>query len=158
MTCEHCGQELKQARRETLNKHELSILQTAAHHVAETNVNDFQLDDLSGSVNHYNNWQKLRYHGLVHHVRDSRGQTKRGHWLITRNGWAFLRGELDLPKWVTVKENAIVQRSGRLINVRDVYRGSEAITTVFEYFDDNNQPVGARPVLRPERQMVLALE
>jgi hypothetical protein len=154
-TCPNCGQKVREAHKETLNKHKLSILQIAASYVVNTNVNDFSLDDLSGNTNNYNNWQKLRYHGLIHHVRNSRGLVKRGHWLITRNGWAFLRGELDLPKWVLVRDNTIVDRSGRLINVKDVYRGSEAIITTFEYFDESGQAIGYKPVMPQERQLSL---
>jgi len=122
------------------------MLKQAARVVQETEVNNFSLHEINGSVMDYNNFQKLRYHGLVHHVTDRTGQRVRGHWLITRNGWAFLRGELNLPKWVTVRNNHIVDRSSELINVRDVYYGSEAIHTVFEYFDEDGYPVGPRPI------------
>lgn len=152
-TCPHCGEqhEVKNVRREMLNKHKLTMLKIAAQHVVETNVNDFKLSELSGDVNNYTNWQKLRYHGLVHHVKKN-GVIQRGRWLITRNGWAFLRGELELPKWVDVKENTIRDRAPQTIGVKDVYRGSEAINTTFLYFDDYGTPVGVRPTAVPKQE------
>lgn len=144
--CNHCGQKIKQAYKETLSKHKLTMLQTVARHVIATGVNDYDLKDMVHNHNDYTNFQKLRFHGLVHHVKDSAGNKVRGHWLITRNGWAFLRGQIELPKYVLVRENSIVERSPELIHVKDVYRGSEAITTVFEYFDDAGNMVGVRPI------------
>jgi len=154
MTCNHCGQEIKQAHKETLSKHKLTMLKAAARTVMETNVNDFSLHE-SSNITDYNNFQKLRYHGLAHHVRLQNGYVKRGSWLITHNGWAFLRGELNLPKWVTVRNNRITDRSSELINVRDVYYGSEVVHTIFEYFDESGKPVGPRPIHQPSLQISL---
>jgi len=149
MKCEHCGQEIKQAYKEVLSKHKLTMLQRAARYIMERRVNDYDLHDMIHEHNDYTNFQKLRFHGLVHHVTDKNGRKVRGHWLITRNGWAFLRGELQLPKFVLVKNNGVVTRSEETISVRDVYRGSEAIITMFEYFDDNGNMVGVRPNSAP---------
>lgn len=143
--CAHCGSFVPLAHKETLSKHKLTMLQTAANHVKATHVNDFALSDLSADSNNYNNFQKLRYHGLVHHVKDN-GVVKRGHWLITRRGWQFLRGEIEINKWVKVKQNELVEWSTETIGVKDVYRGAEAIVTTFEYFDDNGNMVGVRPL------------
>jgi hypothetical protein len=77
--------------------------------------------------------------------------------LITRNGWAFLRGEIQIHKWVLVRENHIVSYSPELVSVRDVYYGSEAITTTFEYFDEYGNQVGYRP-MQASRQGVLSLD
>lgn len=153
--CDSCGQLKRLAHKETLNKKLLQGLQRAAGMVVETGSNDVDLHDLIDDYNVYNNFQKLRYFGLVHHVRDAAGRKVRGHWLITRNGWAFLRGELDVHKWVKVLDNRIRERSPELIDVRQVYRGSDVVVTTFEYFDDNNRPVGYRPTMPQERQTSL---
>lgn len=151
--CNHCGQPIKQAYKEKLTKHKLSMLQTAAKHIIETGVNDYDMRALMPGYNNYNNFQKLRYHGLVHWVKDSKGNKVRGHWLITRNGWAFLRGDIELPKYVLVKNNAIQSRAPDTFHVTEVYRGSEVIETTFEYFDDNGRPVGVRPVYPANKDM-----
>ncbi len=69
----------------------------------------------------------------------------KGQWLITRNGWAFLRGEIELSKYVLVSNNHIKERSDEKVTHRNVNAGVMEITTAFEYFDDNNRPVGLRP-------------
>ncbi len=154
-TCNHCGQKIKQAYKEMLSKHKLTMLQTVARQVVATGVNDFNLRNMNDSTTNYINFQKLRYHGVVHHVRNADKSLKRGHWFITPLGWSFLRGERDLPKFVLVRENSIVDRSPELINVKDVYRGSEAIITTFEYFDEYGKMVGVRPTPRTDNQMGL---
>jgi hypothetical protein len=146
--CTHCNQPhiVKLAHKETMNKQKLTMLKAAASRIIETGVNDFRLAELDGDANQYTNFQKLRYHGLIHHARDAAGNRKKGHWLITRNGWAFLRGELDIPKYVLVKDNHIESRADTTLSIRDVYYGSEAIHTTFEYFDDAGRMVGVHPI------------
>lgn len=155
--CEHCGQRIRDAHNETLNKMLLTGLQRAARIVMDTKVNDVDLHDLVDDYNVYNNFQKLRYFGLVHHVTDKEGRKMRGHWLITRNGWAFLRGEKEVHKWVKIRDNHILERSPELIGVKDVYRGSDVVVTTFEYFDENGRPVGYRPVAPRSNQRALPL-
>lgn len=140
--------------KETLNKHKLTMLKRGAEEVIRTGYNVIDIGIFRDSINDYNNWQKLRYCGLIWHVTQN-GQVIRGKWLITRNGWAFLRGEIDLPKWVLVQDNHIIDRSPERINVKDVYRGSESIVTTFEYFDDNGRPIGHRPTAKPDLQVTL---
>lgn len=154
-TCEACGQRIRLAHKETLNKKLLQGLQQAARKVIETQVNDVHLHGFIADYNVYNNFQKLRYFGLIHRVRDEHGRPVRGHWLITRNGWSFLRGKISVHRWVKVLDNHITERSPELVHVRDVYRGSDVVVTTFEYFDDNSRPVGFRPILPAERQVSL---
>lgn len=154
--CHACGQKVQEAHKESLNKMKLTMLQKAAKHVMETMKNDFRVYDFVGEDEFklFNNFQKLRYHGLITPARDNQDRRIKGRWLITRNGWAFLRGELDIPRYVLVRNNRIVEKSSERTLVRDVYYGSEAIQTTFEYFDDYGQPVGYRPGYK-ERQTAL---
>jgi len=151
------GLAVKPIHKEVLNKKKVEMLKIAATHVIETMRNDFPLNELLGNTSFYNNFQKLRYHGLVHHVTVN-GTRKRGHWLITRNGWAFLRGELDLPAYVLVQGNRVFSRSDRRVFLKDVWAGSGNMATSFEYFDEYGKPVGFRPVVSPvmrKEQLVL---
>lgn len=143
--CFHCGQKIKLARKEVFNKGLCTSLQTAAVYISATGKNDFDIHTLFNDTNTYNNFQKLRFFGLVHHVTKN-GVNVRGHWLITRNGWAFLRGEQRTHKWVKVQNNRIIEHSPETIRVQDAYHGSEVIHTTFEYFDASGYPVGYRPV------------
>lgn len=146
----------RQTHKETLTKGKLEMLKQAANHVTATMQNDIPLSIFGAQISKYNNFQKLRYHGLIHHVRKN-GQIVRGRWLITRNGWAFLRGEIQLPKYVFVANNEITGRADQTISVRDVHYGSDVIETTFQYFDKNNNPVGFRPVVAP-RAIQVGLE
>ncbi len=125
------------------------MLRRAADHVMRTMDNDFMVRDISEPEEYsmFHNFQKLRYHGLVTPVRDAAGGRIKGQWLITRNGWAFLRGEIELSKYVLVSNNHIKDRSEEKVSLRNVNAGVLEITTRFEYFDDNNQPVGLRPAV-----------
>jgi hypothetical protein len=146
--CPACGQVKQQAHKESMDKMKLLLLKAAAQHVIDTKVNDFKkkdlnLQDIAQSA--YGNFGKLRYHGLITPVREN-GQRIKGRWLVTRNGWAFLRGELKISKFVLVRNNSIIDHSPVLISVRDVYYGSEEIQTTFEYFDhETGAMIGWRP-------------
>lgn len=148
--CETCGQTIKLTHKEIFSKQKLEMLQAAAEHVKTTMKNDFKNKDLAKGHSSYGNFQKLRYHGLITQVRLN-GQKHRDRWLITRNGWAFLRGEIELPKYVLVKNNHIVGRADELLSVREVYKGANTIQTEFEYFDDDGKPIGLRPALRSQQ-------
>lgn len=139
--------------RETLSKHKLTMLQKASREVERTGVNIVDIGIFRDNINDYNNWQKLRLHGLITHTI-SNGVVQRGKWLITRQGWEFLEGKKNLPVWVEVSDNHIVARANKLIGVRDVYHGSEAIVTTFQYFIDETR-LGYRPVARQSNQMSL---
>lgn len=145
--CSVCNEPhlVKPSHKETLNKNLLTGLQFASRSILASGHNDFDLHELFDQYNLYNNFQKLRYFGLVHHYRNADKQKVRGHWLITRNGWAFLRGELQMPKYLLVRENHIVSRADVTIGVKDVYYGSDTIQTNFEYYDDDGNQVGFRP-------------
>lgn len=156
--CDKCGQKVKKIHKESMNKNLLDGLKTAAASIQASKTNNFDLHEIVDQYNLYNNFQKLRYFGLVHYYRhpDTK-QRVRGHWLITRNGWSFLRGEIEVHKWVKVCENAIDSRSIETIGVKDVYRGSDAIQTTFEYFDDDGTMIGVRPFVQPNPQIALPL-
>lgn len=143
----HIVQPAKEARKEHLNKMKLIMLRTAAQHVMKTMSNDFMVRDIADPEEFklFNNFQKLRYHGLVTPTRDGAGKRIKGHWLITRNGWAFLRGDIMLPRYVLVQDNHIEGRADEDVSLRQVASQDFEIVTQFEYFDDNNKPVGLRP-------------
>jgi len=81
----------------------------------------------------YNNFQKLRLHGLVAKVKVG-GVRKRGHWLITRRGAQFLKGELALPRDVQTFRNRVVGHKGRMVRIGDVL-GSEPYVQSIDDFE-----------------------
>lgn len=145
--CNHCGQRIPLARKELLNKQMIKMLKRAAGHVMTTMQNDFMVRDFTepADFKQYNWFSHLRLHGLIFKQRTADGKELRGRWGITRNGWAFLRGEKELPSFVLVLNNSIHSRSDMLVGFGHVWRGEDIMQTSFEYFDEDGKPVGFRP-------------
>jgi len=57
--------------------------------------------------------------------------------------------------YVLVKDNRIVERSPEMVSLRDIATDMFEISTRFEYFDDNNKPVGLRPGVPAEQASLL---
>lgn len=150
-TCPTCQQLIPLAHKEIMDKTRLTMLRMAADYVIANNVGWFKKKDIGletlGQAA-YGNFTRLRYHGLITPLRDDAGNRIKGKWIITRNGWAFLRGEKDIHKYVLVKNNHISARSDVKINIRQVYYGSDTIQTTFEYYDDYGNMVGFAPKSR----------
>jgi len=125
--------------KEFLNAHKLHILKRMANHVRTTGKNEVPLRVLADDVNDYANAQKLRYSALIFKI-------KRGTWGITSHGWAFLRGDKDLPRHVYIADNSIQARSDELINVRELNKGEVVIQNQFEYYNENREYLNTRPV------------
>ena len=146
--CSHCNEPhiVQQAHKETLTKIKCEMLKAAANKVIDTGDNWFRNKDIADGHSSYGNLQKLRYHGLIAQHRDKAGNTIRGRWLITRNGWAFLRGELKLPKTVLVRDNHPLAegRSETLVSLLDVLKGGDYMETTFDYFDEETGDMVAR--------------
>lgn len=161
--CSECGLEhiVQDAHKESIDKRKLMMLKAAAQWVIDNNKNEFKKKDLDlirFGQSAYGNFGALRYHALIAKVKDKKtNKPIKGLWLVTRQGWAFLRGEYDPPKFVLVRNNKIVpdSHSRQTINVRHVYYGSDIITTTFEYFDEDGKPIGWRPTVTPDNQSKL---
>lgn len=153
------GYRTRDSHKEVLNRMKLTMLKAAATHVMSTMNNDFKVRDICTpeQFKMFNNFAKLRYHGLVTPVREKETSRRiKGRWLITRNGWDFLRGNLSLPHFVLVQNNHIQSKSPALIGLKDIYYAEEYITTHFDYFDDDNKPVGNRPGFpQPSKQVAM---
>lgn len=151
--CDHCGQRIPLARKELLNKQMIMLLSRAASHVeaqyraGHKDANNFMVREFSepAEFKQFNWFSHLRLHGLIFKQLDTNGKEMRGRWGITRNGWAFLRGEKELPAYILVRNNKVQSRSDKLVNFSHVWRGEPYMQTSFEYFDINGEPVGIRP-------------
>lgn len=158
--CNHCGQEIKQARKLPMDKSKHIMLKRAADHVMKQlnagskDANNFMVRDFTEpeDFKRFNSFATLRYFGLVTQVKRD-GKKYRNNWLITRNGWAFLRGEKAVHEYLLIKNNHIDKRSERMVYLRDVYYKPDEIQTNFEYFDDEGLPVGWRPFSSNKNQL-----
>lgn len=145
--CNSCGQRVPFTRKEILGKGKIKMLKAAANQVMSTMQNDFMLRDIHTPEEYkfFSNFHHLRFHGIIAKVKKD-GKVVQRHWLVTRNGWAFLRGEIDLPAYVMVKNNAVQSRADKRVTIKNLVHGDDYIQTNFEYFDDDGNPVGIRPV------------
>lgn len=108
--CPHCGASM------TVWRHNINIglvdsLRKMANEIRKTGVNSVNVrTELNLTKVRYNNFQKLRYFGLVHHVKHN-GMSVKGNWLITKRGWAFLRGDIAVSRYILTFRNRIEARS-----------------------------------------------
>jgi hypothetical protein len=69
----------------------------------------------------WNNFSKLRFHGLVAKVRKD-GKHQVGRWLLTERGAQFLRGEITVPTFAETQNNRVVGHSGPPLHINDFRR------------------------------------
>jgi hypothetical protein len=80
-------------------------------------------DDLGLTYSQRTNSQKLRYWGLAEpHLVDETRQ-KRGWWVITEKGKAFVRGEITIPQKAKIRRNVVLELTGEDILFDDVCQG-----------------------------------
>ena len=95
----------------------VGVLAKMIQAVHDKDKNEVHLQrDLDLSHNEYANAQKLRYFALIAHV-----EGKRGFWLITVRGGAFLRDEAAVVHKVTTQDNEIVGKSEDKRIIRDYF-------------------------------------
>lgn len=136
-TCSACGANTGCGASLNVMKHTLSriLVETlieAVKIVNEKEVNCYtfrELQDRGISYEARNNHQKLRYFGLIAHVKDDDGKNIRGSWLITSRGGAFLRGEEAVLDWVSTFRNKIKDRSTNKLYIGEVLRDSIYLET-----------------------------
>lgn len=131
--CEHCGANLKKWWH-TLTPglvRDLVKLRMAIHSKGENDIHIAQEMGLTKSE--YNNFQKLRYFGLVAKVRVE-GKRNQGRWLLTHRGALFLDGKISVPSKVQTFRNRISDRTGEFIKISDIYKSFELPN--FQNIDD----------------------
>jgi hypothetical protein len=122
--CPHCGQ-LVRSRWELLTPGLVKDLAIFHEAVIRKGRNEIHLqEDCTFNKNQYNNFQKLRYFGLVAKV-DEEGKKRSGKWLITRRGAQFLAGMIDIPRKVLIFNNHIQDRSDDLVFIKDIKGGMD---------------------------------
>lgn len=91
----------------------LGVKEGIPRHVISKAGEKLELDE-------YANWTKLRFFGLVAKYKED-GVHKKGWWLVTRNGWAFLRGDHFVPTQIKTFRNKIVSKSEQTISMSEIY-------------------------------------
>ena len=131
--CPTCDASLD-GRWENITKSQITLLNKLHRGIKRFNRNSIHLqDDLNLTKNEYNNFQKLRYNGLVAHADAT------GCWLMTRRGASFLKGEIDLPKGVLVFRNRIQKYATKRVDIKSVLKNDEPY--YYQAGDFDYQPV-----------------
>ncbi len=100
--CEHCG------AKTVKYKHNFNVgLFAGLVKLYEFNQ-PASLKELELTVNQFNNFQKLRYGGLVENVN--------AKWVITELGIKFIKNEIAIPRQVTTYRNECVGQSDDFIS------------------------------------------
>lgn len=117
--CPHCGAKMEK-KKHVLNRGIVRALRMMIKGVRAEDKNDISFGDIPWeSFNQHQNFQKLRYFGLVAHPREN-GKRVWGRWLITNRGGAFLRGELAIPSFVVSYRNHVIERSESFRNIVEI--------------------------------------
>lgn len=112
--CQHCGARLT-GRYETLSKALCMVLIKAYVKARLKGKNSLHLQtDLPDlDKNEYNNFQKLRYFGLV-----MKNPNESNEWQITKKGVGFLKGETDCAFKVYVFRNEVQRSEPEMVTIR----------------------------------------
>lgn len=119
--CEHCGQKIREYKVgiskmmiNTLVKFRMAILEKGENRVHL--LKDFENRRFELSRHEWNNFTRLRFHGLAVKV-----ENEAGYWLLTRRGADFLNGKVEIPKHVWVRNNKVVDHAEELVNIKDIW-------------------------------------
>ncbi len=77
--------------------------------------------DVTLTITENNNFQKLRYWGLVAKYKEM-GNHIAGYWVLTKRGGEFLRGEITLPKKVKTEDNHKIEESKERVLIYDYFK------------------------------------
>ncbi len=117
--CPTCNAKLE-GRREYITRGQLTLLSKLHKAIKKFDHKSIHLQqDMDLTSNEYNNFQKLRYNGLVAHAKET------GNWLLTTRGVRFLKQEIDLPKGVLVFRNRIQKYDKRRVTIASILNGKE---------------------------------
>ncbi len=76
--------------------------------------------EVAFSNSEYNNFQKLRYHGLVAKAKDAAGKRVEGLWILTKRGNLFCKNKIKIPLKVQTFRNKISAKSDDIVSIFDV--------------------------------------
>lgn len=112
--CDHCGASMME-HRHNLSRAMAEGLKRLYEFGAPVNIKHLQL-----TRNQWDNFQKLRYWGLVEKSYDPTGKRIGGYWQITDKGKEFLSGKISLPKISWTYRGEFVRSDGQNIHISEV--------------------------------------
>jgi len=139
--CPHCNASMI-VHKERVSKGLVRSLIKLKQAVLKLDRNKIHLDEIGMNQKEYNNFQKLRYHGLVAKFVDP--DTKKnvsGYWLLTRRGNQFLKNTLAVPGAVYTFRNKIIDKDvikftiAEILENNDVPTWDERLDFPFDFAD-----------------------
>lgn len=121
--CDKCGESLE-ADVKRLTPGIVDALKRIAFYSSKTGkriVFKHEFKHLLKSDSQGNNLTALRKNGLLAKPKDE--VTKKeivGAWIVTRRGWQFLAGEIQIPEYVTTFRGKIIEYADRHISIHDL--------------------------------------
>lgn len=119
--CPCCGASMKM-HWHRLSKGLANTLIEFKKEILKRKINKIHIkDECRLSKTQFNNFQKLRYHGLVAKYKNPITKAHEGgYWLLTRRGNLFLKNELAIPLKVQTFRNKIVDKTDELYLLKDI--------------------------------------
>ena len=119
--CPHCNASLVM-RWESLSKGLVKTLIKFRKEVVEKNKFNrvHPRKDMNLNISEYANFQKLRYFGLVAHVKKADGTEDSGYYLLTKRGNLFAKNQMSIPNKVLIFRNKIEARGTTFVNVNSI--------------------------------------
>lgn len=118
--CPYCGASMK-AHWHRLSKGLANTLVSFRKKAIVSNNKVHIKNDIELSKTAFNNFQKLRYHGLVTKwVNPETKEHEAGYWLLTRRGNLFCKNQLEVPAKVQTFRNKIYQKSLEKVFLSDI--------------------------------------
>ena len=122
-TCPYCHKTFKcdgaQAFKHSLTPGLVRILMKMAKKAKETNLEPVKISWDHGILkgSELGNYTKLHYFsGLIVPYKEE-GKTRTAKWVVTRQGFAFLRGEYLVPKYVITKNAKVIDQSTEHVSI-----------------------------------------
>ena len=112
--CPCCNQLVKRYKRKLNSFMALSLIKFYHYSVARPEVEWLHIKDLVEIAAGGGEFPRLRYWGLIEEQPGERpdGGKHRGFWRITENGKSFVRGTLEVPKYIYLYNQEIVSSQG----------------------------------------------
>lgn len=131
--CEHCGASLKKYWYR-ITPGLVDVLIVILEQIRVKNQNSVNMKELRDHLKpfQYTQSTKLRFHGLI--AKDKVNGKWNGHWLITKRGGEFLRGEISIPQKVQTFRNRVIDHDDITVTFRELM-GADPYLETFRDLD-----------------------
>ena len=116
--CPYCGFAPPLIYRYKLSDLDISALLKIWHAVVESGENRVNVRNIGLSYSERSRLSQIRFHALIAKVKDDRDKHIPAHWLITKRGSEFLKGQISIPSYIWTQANHVIPRE-------EVYKRTE---------------------------------